>query len=56
MSEHEQYIRTVPMVEIATSVWIYDSSWKTKHKRRIKYIQGKIQKSFSPQNIIEYAT
>lgn len=41
MSEHRQYIKAVLQVEIAASVRIYDSSWKTKHKR-IKYIQGKI--------------
>lgn len=55
MSKYQQYIRAVLMVEITTLVWIYNSSWKAKHKRRIKYIWGKSRNHFL-HKILEYAT
>lgn len=54
MSKYQQYSRTVLMVEITTSVWIYNSSWKAKRKRRIIYVQGESRNHFL-HNILEYA-
>lgn len=55
MSKHQQYSRTVLMVEITTSVWIYNSSWRMAPQRRIIYVQGESRNHFL-HNILEYAT